>query len=176
MNSDCVFHLFKIASPETKLPLSIVCKSVYQLSRNYVRNINAAVQDGDVFSIVNTPNWYNKITGFDVGLIGSIRMMEIFRSYHPHLDGIISGACEKNHSDMLFHLIKDDDRACHTLFCYACNTGKMDLVELAIEHGADDWNAGLSNACYGDYPEISNYMICLGADTCYCGRAAGAHH
>ena len=48
-------------------------------------------------------------------------------------------------------------------FKNACEGGHMDIVQLMIQKGADDWNGGLWKACYGGHMDIIQLMIQKGA-------------
>ncbi len=41
----------------------------------------------------------------------------------------------------------------------ACLNGHIEIVNLMIKYGADDWNGGLTSACSGGYIEIVKLMI-----------------
>ena len=61
----------------------------------------------------------------------------------------------------------------------ACRGGNIDLVNLMIEKGADDWDWGLSGACIGGNIDLVNLMIEKGADDWNLGLSAawrGGHH
>jgi ankyrin repeat protein len=45
--------------------------------------------------------------------------------------------------------------------CYGCN---IEIIQLMISLGADDFNGGLSNACKGGHMDIVKLMISLGAN------------
>lgn len=45
----------------------------------------------------------------------------------------------------------------------ACRHGRIDVVALMIELGANDWNSALHGACYGDHISIAENMIANGA-------------
>lgn len=44
-----------------------------------------------------------------------------------------------------------------------CLSGSVDIVELLISHGINDWNGGLSGACRGGQLELAKLMISHGA-------------
>lgn len=50
---------------------------------------------------------------------------------------------------------------------HACYRGHREIVELLISKGANDWNLGLANACFGrssEHQEIVELMISKGAN------------
>ena len=50
---------------------------------------------------------------------------------------------------------------------YAGKSGSMELIQLMIEKGANDWNLGLRYACLGGSMEIVQLMIDKGANNWY---------
>ena len=46
----------------------------------------------------------------------------------------------------------------------ACEGGHLDLVQLMITKGADDWNGGLYDACRGGHQALVHLMITKGAN------------
>lgn len=53
----------------------------------------------------------------------------------------------------------------------------MDIVNLAIQMGLNDWNDGLYGACEGGHLDVVHFMIQMGADqwdngldACWCGE------
>jgi ankyrin repeat protein len=46
----------------------------------------------------------------------------------------------------------------------ACEGGNIEIVNLMIKKGADDWDDGLDYACDGGYTEIVKLMLIKGAD------------
>jgi hypothetical protein len=60
--------------------------------------------------------------------------------------------------------------------CKVC--GGKALAELMIFHGANDWNGGLYNACFGGCKELAELMISKGAigwDNGLCDACASGH-
>jgi hypothetical protein len=47
----------------------------------------------------------------------------------------------------------------------SCSIGDMDIVQLMISKGANDWNTGLICACDGRHSDIIKLMISKGADS-----------
>jgi len=45
----------------------------------------------------------------------------------------------------------------------ACCKGDVNAVDIAIAHGATNWNRGLCGACFGGHIELANLMISNGA-------------
>jgi len=48
-------------------------------------------------------------------------------------------------------------------FRSACECGNMEVVNLMIDNGVDDWKKGLDGACDGGHPQMAKYMISKGA-------------
>ena len=46
----------------------------------------------------------------------------------------------------------------------ACRSGNIDVANLMISRGANDWNGGLSGACKGGHLELAKLMISKGAN------------
>ena len=54
--------------------------------------------------------------------------------------------------------------------------GHMNIVQLMIECGANDWNSGLSGACEGGHIVIVQLMIERGATYCnHCHKTIAEH-
>ena len=48
----------------------------------------------------------------------------------------------------------------------ACFGGHRDLADLMIQNGANDWNGGLWRACCGGHRDLAELMIQHGAFVC----------
>jgi ankyrin repeat protein len=62
------------------------------------------------------------------------------------------------------------------VFYSACSGGHLEIINIMIEKGADEWISGLSGACQGGHLEIVNLMIEKGAngwDEGLCGACQG---
>jgi ankyrin repeat protein len=62
-----------------------------------------------------------------------------------------------------YHLIVRLKRKYTDLFAI-CKFGDIDIVQLMITYGANDWNNGLLKACESGHIELANLMISSGAD------------
>ena len=62
-----------------------------------------------------------------------------------------------------YHLIVRLKRKYTSLYA-VCQSGNIDVVNLMISLGANDWNGGLSGACIGGHLELAKLMISHGAN------------
>jgi hypothetical protein len=107
------------------------------------------------------------------------------------------GACRGGYIELVQYLIEryETSLSYHSVtvsdwgdcMADACRGGHIELVELMIAKGADCWNDGLRNACYGSrgirlhktqtaYKRIMCLMADNGASICnYCGGRPIAH-
>ncbi len=54
-------------------------------------------------------------------------------------------------------------------FAISCKLNNLEIIELMIEKGANDWNLGLEGSCSSGNSEIVELMIQKGANNCtYC--------
>ena len=80
-------------------------------------------------------------------------------------DGLY-GACLGGHIELVNLMISRGADDWNNGLSGACRGGHIELVNLMISRGADDWNYGLSGACYGGHIELVNLMISRGANNC----------
>lgn len=52
-------------------------------------------------------------------------------------------------------------------FYYACLHGYRDMVDYLMSIGVNEWDAGLTGACYGQQHDMQQLMIQKGATRCY---------
>lgn len=85
------------------------------------------------------------------GLYGACRggNLEIFLTYKNKLEKLDSKIV-----DSIF---------INTCLGEACYSGNLDLVQLIISYGANNWNDGLAKACLGCHLEIIKFMLLKGA-------------
>ena len=60
------------------------------------------------------------------------------------------------------------------VYVVACYDGHVEIVEMMIQKGANDWNRGLHSACQGGHIEVVKMMIQKGAGNWY-RRLYGAY-
>lgn len=165
MNFDCIVNIFVACEPMTKLSMSLTNKQVYSMSRIHINDITTAIRNRDIFSIINTENWYEYLNSYKIGYLGSKFLEAIYEEYRPlNFDQVSLGACEGGHIHMLYDgfdyyqgfelaCIHDVETAKHiaatkgiTDLRSACRSGDMDLVKMCMS--CDRWNIAVE-ACLG---------------------------
>ena len=76
----------------------------------------------------------------------------------------LRGACEGGHMELAQLMIKMGADNWNWGLRGACKCGHMNIVQLMIKMGANDWDEGLWNACDGGHMELVQLMIKMGAD------------
>ncbi len=133
MNTDCIINIFNVSDSYTKLAISLVNSKIYTQSKQYIQPIKIAIEQGDIFSILNTRNWYDNINSYNLGKIGSELLINIYSKYHTIIPNqILYGACRDGH---------------------------IEIVNFIIQCGANDWNYGLYGICRGGNLEAVNLFL-----------------
>ena len=73
-------------------------------------------------------------------------------------------ACRGGHIDIVNLMIAKGANNWNYGLRHACRGGHIDIVNLMIAKGANDWNNGLYGACRGGHIDIVNLMIAKGAN------------
>lgn len=73
-------------------------------------------------------------------------------------------ACEKGDMNLVNLLISGGANDWNWGLVSACKYGHLEIIELMIIKGADDWNEGLYSACLHGFMQIAELMITKGAD------------
>ena len=82
------------------------------------------------------------------------------------IDIIFDFACINGHIDIVNLMIEKGANDWNGSLFNACWNGHIDIVNLMIDKGANDWNGGLYHACYRGNIDIVNLMIEKGANDC----------
>ncbi len=179
MNTDCIINIFNVSDSYTKLAISLVNSKIYTQSKQYIQPIKIAIEQGDIFSILNTRNWYDNIDSYNLGKIGSELLINIYSKYHTIIPNqILYGACRDGHIEIVNFIIQRRANDWSYGLCEACRGGNIEIINLMIQCGANNWNWGLSGACRGGHLEIINLMIQHGANswnTGLYGACRGGH-
>ncbi len=259
MNSDCASLIISRTDSVDRIPLSLTCFLFRDTSLHYIINFELAVVRGDIFSIVNTPNWYNLITVYELEQLKCDFLMtaylrhktinpadrkryekaytemfsEVFKKNSDYMSVKLLNSCWEGNIDLVKYLLtRGVDNiftgllgACRAgnmdivellllrpqsihvwniILCQSCESGNINLVKLALEHGTDlnsalyaacrngfidivkmliergasDWNIALLNACFGGNIDVIDYIIECGANDWHfglLGACAGGH-
>lgn len=122
MNTDIILYIFQACDSYTKIPLSLVSRDLYAKTRFYIQDIETAIDNSDVFSIINKPNWHKIVSCYDLGVIGSEFLILRYQA-HTH-----------------------DSYDKRRIFNGACRGGHIHIVKLISEIDSD-WNIGSFLAC-----------------------------
>ena len=86
---------------------------------------------------------------------------------------------EKCKNENIFTILKNKNNKLNWNEWKLCEGGNLNIVNLMIKCGKNDWNYGLEGACYGGHLNIVKLMIKKGANcwnrglvfACWCGHS-----
>ncbi len=157
MNTDIILYIFQACDSYTKIPLSLTGKNIYDRTRLHVQPLKNAVENSDVFSIVNNIKWHDVIDIFELGKIGSEFLITSCKKYRIiNGDTVFYGACSRGHINIMANMI--NIRNCDQGLCYACREKQINAVKFIIERGTYETNYKLYGACLIGNMDIVNQM------------------
>ncbi len=181
MDFDSITLVFQCCDSHTKIPLSLINRSVYKYSRSQIVSMEIAQYTNDVFSIIAHPNWHAELESQDIGKIGSVFLMELYQA-HCEIDigKAMTMACSEGNLSLVKYML--DNHTVEPRWEYwmleACYNGSVELIYLMIERGARDWNRGLWHACSRGNLDAAILMLDLGATettSCFYNACQNGH-
>ncbi len=74
------------------------------------------------------------------------------------------GACEGGHLELVNMMLELGAQNYYEAIFYACKGGNIDIINIIFNSGVNDYNRGLYGACEGGHIEVVKMMILLGAN------------
>ncbi len=69
---DTIIYIFQTCDSYTKIPFSLTSREIYEHTRLHIQPIKQAISNADVFSIINTPGWYETIHSRQLGYVAHV--------------------------------------------------------------------------------------------------------
>ncbi len=140
MDTDTILYIFQLSDSFTKISFSLISKTIYEKSRQYIQSINTAINTSDIFSIIQNNMWYRYIDSKLLGLIGSKFLILKYQQYRLiNNNDLLFGACQSGNIETVVNsLIEYGADAYDGGLHEACQSGNIEIIKLLIKHGADD--------------------------------------